>query len=211
MGETLVASLALGVALAGAPGPVQAVLLGESIAGGTARGFRAMAGANLTWLALMLLLALGLSIATPRGVVLRALQISGGALLLWLAVDGFRSDEVGEPRRTGRRTGTTTSRRTLPPVVRGALAVLLNPGAWLFLGAVASPLFARASRIGGTGNAVLASLVLAAGVSMGDGAVVLFGGLGVRRAGDRVRRWVRRGLATVLAGVGVYLVVQGVR
>lgn len=203
MGETLVASLALGVALAGAPGPVQAVLLGEAIAGGTGRGFRAMAGANLTWLVLMLLLALGVSVATPRGVVLRALQLSGGALLLWLAVDGFRSDEVGEPRATGRRT--------LPPALRGALAVLLNPGAWLFLGAVASPLFARASRIGGTGNAVLASLALGVGVSMGDGAVVLFGGLGVRRATDRVRRWVRRVLATVLAGVGVYLIVQGVR
>jgi hypothetical protein len=46
------------------------------------------------------------------------------------------------------------------------------------------------------------------GLAMGDVAVVLLGGLGLRRGGGRVGRWVRRALATVLAGLGVWLLVN---
>jgi threonine/homoserine/homoserine lactone efflux protein len=79
----------------------------------------------------------------------------------------------------------------------------------LFLGAVASPLFAAASETGGTASALLVAVALQLGLTAGDGAVVLLGGLGLRRAGDRVTRLVRRGLAIVLAGLGVWLVVRG--
>jgi threonine/homoserine/homoserine lactone efflux protein len=81
--------LGLGVALAGAPGPVQAVLLAEAVRGGLARGFRAMAGANLTFGVLLVALALGLSVAHLSTNVVRMLKIFGGVFLLWLAVDGF--------------------------------------------------------------------------------------------------------------------------
>jgi hypothetical protein len=47
------------------------------------------------------------------------------------------------------------------------------------------------------------------GLAVGDGTVVLLGGLGVRRAGERVKRWVRWILATVLAGLGMWLIVGG--
>jgi hypothetical protein len=56
---------------------------------------------------------------------------------------------------------------------------------------------------------VLVAVALVAGAAIGDGAVVLLGGLGVRRAGERVERWVRRVLAIVLAGLGVWLLVHG--
>jgi threonine/homoserine/homoserine lactone efflux protein len=193
--------LSLGIALASAPGPVQAVLLGEAVQGGIARGFRALAGANLTFGLLLVALALGLSVAPPTGVVLRTLKIAGGALLLWLALEGFRS--AGQP------VGGSARRRTLPPAVRGALAVLLNPGAWLFLGAVASPVFAEATHAGGTEASLLAAVALMVGLALGDGAVV-FLGIGVRRAGERVGVWVRRILAGVLAAFGVWLIVSGV-
>jgi threonine/homoserine/homoserine lactone efflux protein len=193
--------LSLGIALASAPGPVQAVLLGEAVRGGIARGFRALAGANLTFGLLLVALALGLSVAPPTGVVLRTLKIAGGALLLWLAVEGFRS--AGQP------VGGSGERRTLPPAVRGALAVLLNPGAWLFLGAVAAPVFAEATHTGGTEASLLAAVALMVGLALGDGAVV-FLGIGVRRAGDRVGVWVRRILAGVLAAFGVWLIISGV-
>jgi threonine/homoserine/homoserine lactone efflux protein len=195
----LVVGLSLGIALASAPGPVQAVLLGEAVRGGVARGLRALAGANLTFGFLLLVLALGLSLVPPSGVLLRILKVAGGLLLLWLAVEGFVSPTpTGEPTRTG-----------LPPAVRGALAVVLNPGAWLFLGAVASPLFAEATREGGTLSSVLAAGALVIGLAAGDGAVVLVG-IGVRRAGDRVALWVRRMLAVVLAGLGLWLLIDGV-
>jgi threonine/homoserine/homoserine lactone efflux protein len=205
MAETVppaVAGLGLGVALASAPGPVQAVLLAESIRGGVARGFRAMAGASVTFGLLLVALALGVSVAAPSGTVLQVLEIVGGVLLVVLAVDGFRARQGVDP--------ASAERRELPPVARGSLAVLLNPGAWLFLGTAASSLFAAATQEGGTDAALLAALALLVGLAAGDGAVVLLGGLGVRRAGERVALWVRRGLAVVLAALGVALIVRGV-
>lgn len=197
----VLAGLSLGLALAGAPGPVQAVLLSESVRGGIPRGLRALAGASVTFGLLLASLAFGLSLAAPSGAALRTLQVVGGAFLLWLAIEGFRvGDEVGRP---------PPQRRALPPAARGSFAVLLNPGAWLFLGAVASPLLAAASRAGGTGNALLVAAALVVGLGIGDVGVVLLGGLGVRRAGEGLARWIRRALAIVLAGVGVWLVVIG--
>jgi threonine/homoserine/homoserine lactone efflux protein len=196
------AGLGLGIALASAPGPVQAVLLSESIRGGVARGFRAMAGASVTFGVLLVALALGVSVAAPSGALLRILEIAGGALLVVLAVDGFKA----RPRLEQ----ANGERRELPPVARGSLAVLLNPGAWLFLGTAGSSLFAAAIQEGGTDAALLAALALVIGLAAGDGAVVLIGGLGVRRAGERVGLWVRRGLAVVLAALGVALIVRGV-
>jgi threonine/homoserine/homoserine lactone efflux protein len=200
--EPVLAGLGLGLALASAPGPVQAVLLAEAVAGGVGRGFRAMAGASATFGFLLVAAAIGISVAAPDGLVLRILQVGGGVLLLWLAADAFRSGgRVGEPE---------APRRSLPVPARGALAVLVNPGAWLFLGAVASPLFASATQVGGTGIALFAAAALVVGLAIGDGAVVLIGGIGVRRAGERVGLWVRRALALLLAALGVWLLVTGV-
>ncbi|HYY80598.1 MAG TPA: LysE family transporter [Actinomycetes bacterium] len=197
----VMAGLGLGIALAGAPGPVQAVLLSEAVSGGVPRGLRAFAGTKVAFGLLLVCLALGLSLAPPSGAALRVLKVAGGGLLLWLAADGFRSGPAIE--------GAAPGRRSLPPAARGALAVLLNSGAWLFLAVVASPLLASASQQGGRGRALLLALALVAGTSIGDGAVVLLGGLGVRRAGDRVARLVRRALAAVLACLGAWLIVNG--
>jgi threonine/homoserine/homoserine lactone efflux protein len=197
----VVTALGVGLALAGAPGPVQAVLLGESIRGGVRRGFRALAGAHVTFGALLASLALGLSVATPRGTALRMLKVAGGAFLLWLAVDALRTRGASsEPAGT----------RRLPAGARGALAILLNPGGWLFLAAVAAPLLATATERGGSGSAVLAAAALVAGAAAGDAAVVILGGLGLSRAGDRVLRLVTTVLALVLAALGVSLVASGV-
>jgi len=196
------AGLALGVAVASAPGPVQAVLLTEALRGGTARGFRALAGAHVTFGLLLVCLALGLSVTPPSGPALRVLKVAGGALLLWLAAEAFRS---------GHEVDRAPARwRALPPAARGSLAVLLNSGAWLFLGAVASPLFATATQLGGTGGALFVAVALMTGAAVGDGAVVLLGGIGLRRAGARVGWWVRRSLAALLAALGVWLLVSGV-
>jgi threonine/homoserine/homoserine lactone efflux protein len=199
--SSVMAGLGIGVALAGAPGPVQAVLLGESVRGGLARGFRALAGVHATFGALLACLVFGLSVAPPSGVTLRALKVVGGAVLLWLAWEGFRS---------GHRIDPAAARRpSLPPVVRGVLAIVLNPGGWLFLAAIASPLLAAAARQGGTGTALLAAAAMVGGAAAGDLAFVLLGGVGVRRAGERAARWVGRTLAVVLAGLGVWLLVSG--
>jgi threonine/homoserine/homoserine lactone efflux protein len=195
------AAFGIGLALAGAPGPVQAVLMTEAVRGGPLRGFRAMAGANLTFGTLLVGLALGLSLVPPSGPALRILKVAGGVLLLWLAVDGLRSRADA--------SSTRTERRSLSPAARGALAVLLNPGAWVFLGTVASSLLSGPGGAGGTASSVLVAVALMIGLAIGDGTVVLLGGIGVRRAGEWAGRWVQRILASLLAGLGVWLVVNG--
>ena len=194
----MVAGLGLGVALAGAPGPVQAMLLAESLRGGTGRGLRALAGANLSFGILLIALALGLSVSVPAEPALRVLKIVGGVFLVWLGYDGFRAreDTIGRGDR----------RRRLPLAARGALAVVLNPAVWLFLATAASSLFAAATQQGGRGAALTAALALIAGLAAGDAAVVVAGGTGLRRAGPNVARLMRRALALVLAVFGLWLI-----
>ena len=204
-GETtagLVAGLGIGVALAGAPGPVQAVILSESARGGVRHGLGAVAGASLSFGTLLVGLALGLSALAVTGPALRVLQVIGGAFLVWLAVDGLRSGPSAD--------GSEPRRLSLPPAARGSLAVLLNPGAWLFLGAVASPLIGASAQAGGTPAAVVAALALMAGAAAGDAALALIAGLGLRRAGSRTGAIVRRTLAAVLAVLGAWLILMGV-
>lgn len=201
-GSPVLAALGIGIALASAPGPVQAVLLTEAVRGGVTRGLRALAGSSFTFGSLLLVLALGLSVARPSGAVLRILKVAGGSLLLWLAVDGLRS-RYDVDRTSSERGG-------LHPTARGALAIVLNPGAWLFLAAVAPPLFLSATHESGRASAVLAALALTIGAAIGDFGVVLLGGLGLRRTGKRAILWTQRVLATLLAGLGVWLIVQGV-
>ena len=199
--DPVLAGLGVGLALAGSPGPVQAILLVESLRGGASRGFKAQAGANLTFAVLLIALALGITEVAPGAVLLRILKIAGGAFLIWLALDGFRSRN--QPARD------PSADKRLPPAVRGMLAVVLNPGTYLFLATAASSVLSSASGKGGRSAAVLAALALVVGVAIGDGATVLLGGLGVRRAGQRVIMWVRSGLALLLGVLGVLLVVSG--
>jgi threonine/homoserine/homoserine lactone efflux protein len=200
-GSQALTALAIGVALAGAPGPVQAVLLAEAVKGGVPRGLRALAGVHATFGILLLGLALGISVVAPKGVMLRILELAGGALLLWLAFDGFRSrDEEGD---------APNAARALAPEIRGSLSILLNPGGWLFLAAVASPLVATATTGGGKLGAVLVALALVAGAALGDVGVVLLGGLALGRRRSPALRIVRTALALILAAFGVLLLIGG--
>src|ERR1051326_8412193 len=200
--RTAAGALGIGVALAGAPGPVQAVLLSEAVRGGARRGFRALAGVHVTFLALLVVIALGVSLAPPSGAVLRVLRVVGGLVLVGLAVDGVRG---------GDKAPGLERRSRVTPAVRGSLAILLNPGGWLFLAAVASPLLTTASRGEGTGGALVAAMALVAGAAAGDAALVVFGGAGLRRAGTGPVVWIRRCLAAALAVAGFALIVRGVR
>ena len=198
---SILAALGIGIALASAPGPVQAVILAEAARGGPGRALRVVAGAAVTFGTLLVALALGLSIVALGGLALQVLQVLGGALLVWLAYDGLRA--------AGRRA-STAERRGLPVMARGSLAVLLNPGAWLFLGAVAAPLVGAAAREGGTGASILTALALEAGTATGDLALALVAGIGLRRAGSRMVTWVQRGLALLLGCLGLWLIASGV-
>lgn len=198
----VLAAFGLGIGLASAPGPVQAVLLAESVRDGMAHGVRALAGAHLTFVVLLVGLTLGLSVAAPSGLPLRILEVAGGVFLVGLALDGLLS---------GHRPRVLADRRPrLPAAARGSVAILLNPGGWIFLAAVASPLLAAAARLGGSAGSLAAALALSAGAATGDAGLVVFGGAGLRRADERLRLWILRVLVALLAGLGAALVVHGV-
>jgi threonine/homoserine/homoserine lactone efflux protein len=165
------------------------------------RGLWAMIGANGTFGILLLLLALGLPLLSPTGVALRVLQVAGGAFLIYLAADTFRA--------TGRASTAGGPGRSLPPASRGVVAVILNPGAWIFLATTATALVADATRDGGRALAVLTSGALLAGVMVADGAVVAVGAGGRRGLRGRAWNWLVRTLSLALAALGIWLVARG--
>jgi threonine/homoserine/homoserine lactone efflux protein len=195
------AAFGLGVALGASPGPVQLLLFSEASRGGVRRGLLAMAGANLTFGLYMLLLAAGLSSLEPSETFLRVVQVIGGGFLVFLAVDALRENR--------RHEVVDASRPRVHPSVRGIVAVLLNPGVYVFLATTGTAVVASAVEEGGRGLAVVTVLALLVGVSLMDSAMVLLGA-GAHKVGERTLRTLGDILALALGALGVWLVVAGV-
>ncbi|MFB3737553.1 MAG: LysE family transporter [Candidatus Velamenicoccus archaeovorus] len=194
-------ALGLGIALGASPGPVQLLLFSEASRGGVGRGLRAMAGANATFGVMLLLLAAGLSSLEPGQTFLRVVRVVGGAFLVWLAIDAVR-----ESRRP---VATQGAGGGLHPSARGVVAVLLNPGVYVFLATTGAAVAADAASAGGRGLALLTVLALLAGVSIMDTGMVLLGS-GAHRVSERALRILGDVLAAGLAALGLWLVWQGV-
>ena len=195
------AAFGLGIALGASPGPVQLLLFSEASRGGAGRGLRAMAGANATFGAMMLVLAAGLSSLQPGETFLRVVKVIGGAFLVFLAVDAIR-----ESRRPQVVDGP---RGGLHPSVRGIVAVLLNPGVYLFLATTGTAVVASAVDEDGRGLAVVTVIALLLGVSMMDSAMVVLGA-GAHRVSDRFLRALGDVLAIAMGALGVWLIVRGI-
>ena len=195
------AAFGLGVALGASPGPVQLLLFSEASRGGAGRGLRAMAGANATFGAMMLLLAAGLSSLEPGETFLRVVKVIGGAFLVFLAFDATR-----ESRRPHEVEET---RKGLHPAVRGIVAVVLNPGVYVFLATTGTAVVASAVDQGGRGLAVVTVVALLLGVSLMDSAMVLLGA-GAHRVSDRFLRILSDVLAVAMGALGVWLMVRGI-
>ena len=192
----------LGVALGTSPGPVQVLLIAEAARGGAARGFRAMVGANATFGVFLLALALGVAALEPSPDALRAIRIIGGAVLVAIAISAFRE------RRRGLVADPAVETRR--PFLRGAVAVLLNPGLYLFLATTGAAVVAEGARQGGRGLALVVGLALLAGVVTTDGLTVLLGA-GSRRLPPRALEVFLDVAAIALAAFGAALVAAGVR
>lgn len=195
------AAFGLGVALGASPGPVQLLLFSEASRGGAGRGLRAMAGANATFGAMMLLLAAGLSSLEPGETFLRVVKVIGGAFLVFLAFDATR-----ESRRPHEVEET---RKGLHPAVRGIVAVVLNPGVYVFLATTGTAVVASAVDQGGRGLAVATVVALLLGVSLMDTTMVLLGA-GAHRVSDRFLRILSDVLAVAMGALGVWLMLRGI-
>jgi threonine/homoserine/homoserine lactone efflux protein len=199
----LATAFGFGAALGAAPGPVQVLLLGETTRGGARRGFQAMAGANGTFGLLLFALAAGLSFAEPTGTTLQVIQIAGGLVLLFIAASSLVESIRGS-------SGEEPTPPRLPPFVRGVLAVLINPGALIFLATSASALIASAADENGRAFGFLTAAAMLLGVMVVDASMVLLAATGTRLLTPRGTLILGVVLSAGLAAIGVWLLVQGV-
>jgi threonine/homoserine/homoserine lactone efflux protein len=195
------AAFGLGIALGASPGPVQILVFSEAARGGATRGLRAMAGANATFCFMLVLLAAGVSSIEPGQTFLSVVRVIGGGFLVFLAIDALRENR--------RRRRVKAAPGGLHPAVRGILAVLLNPGAYVFLATTGTAVVADAAQDGGRGLAFLTVATLLAGVSLMDSSMVLLG-TGAHRVRERALRIMSDVLALALGALGLWLIVQGV-
>jgi threonine/homoserine/homoserine lactone efflux protein len=180
---------------------VQILVFSEAARGGATRGLRAMAGANATFCFMLVLLAAGVSSIEPGQTFLSVVRVIGGGFLVFLAIDALRENR--------RRRRVKAAPGGLHPAVRGILAVLLNPGAYVFLATTRTAVVADAAQDGGRGLAFLTVATLLAGVSLMDSSMVLLG-TGAHRVRERALRIMSDVLALALGALGLWLIVQGV-
>jgi threonine/homoserine/homoserine lactone efflux protein len=195
------AAFGLGIALGTSPGPVQLLLFSEASRGGAGRGLRAMAGANGTFGTMLLVLALGVSSLRPGAGFVRVIQVIGGSFLLFLAVDALRESHT--------RDATEGKRSEPHPTIRGAIAVVGNPGVYVFLATTGTAVLADATDAGGRSIALLTALALLAGVSVMDSGMVVLGA-SARRVSRRSLRILGDGLAVGFGVIGAWLVIRGI-
>jgi threonine/homoserine/homoserine lactone efflux protein len=205
-GSHIGTAFALGFALGAAPGPVQVLILSETAKRGFTGGLRVMLGANGTLLAVVLLLALGLSSRAPGPELLGAMRLAGGGFLVYVAISELRS--LRRPTDEAKEAGRG---RSLGPTAKGVTAVIVNPAAWIFFATTASAVLADATTSAGRSAAILAALAMGVGVSASDILVTSLGSGGRALLGEEAMTAIRAGLSVVLAALGVWLILQGVR
>ena len=198
------AAFAFGFALGAAPGPVQLLILTQTARHGLRGGLLVMLGANLTLLAILVGLAVGLSAAEPSATALRVLRIAGGIVLVGIAANELRTLDSRDDR-----TVETPDRRWGPTVI-GIVAVLLNPGAWLFFATTASSVLATVAARDDRTAAMVTAVLIAVGVSTSDLLFSVLGSGGRRLLGDTWLVRIRGLLAVALAALGLLFVWQGV-
>jgi threonine/homoserine/homoserine lactone efflux protein len=127
----------LGFSAAAQPGPFQAYLLAQSAREGPLRALP-LALVPLVSDPPVIAAVLALLAQVPPG-LLRALQIGGGAFVLWLGASGLRAALRPAAADAGARE---------PPrgFWRAVLVNLTNPNAWIFWSLVGGPILAEAWR-----------------------------------------------------------------
>jgi threonine/homoserine/homoserine lactone efflux protein len=189
--------LALGFGAAATPGPFQAYLLAQSLRNGAGRTL-SVALVPLASDPPVIAVVLAVLAQVPAG-LLRALQIFGGAVVLWLGVGAVRAARSARP-----------SEERAPPrgFLRAAVLNFTNPNAWIFWSLVGGPILAEAWRAApGRGLAFLAGFYLL--LVGGNLLLVLVAGQAAR-LGAGFTRGLGFASGIVLAGIGILQVGRGI-
>jgi threonine/homoserine/homoserine lactone efflux protein len=188
---------ALGFSAAAQPGPFQAFLLAQSARNGAARTMP-VALVPLVSDPPVIAVVLAVLAQVPAG-LLRALQIAGGGVVLWLAASTLRAlrappaaDAAGHAPRG---------------FLRATLVNFTNPNAWLFWSLVGGPVLAAAWR-----DRPARALLFLAGfyvfLTAGNVALVAVAGA-ARRLGPVFGRGLGLLSAAALLGFGAFQVWRG--
>jgi threonine/homoserine/homoserine lactone efflux protein len=134
----------------------------------------------------------------PPG-LLRALQIGGGLVVLWLGIGALRAAAAAAPPVAA-----------VPPrgFLRAAILNLTNPNAWIFWSLVGGPIVAEAWR-----GAPARALAFLAGFYLflvGGNVVLVLAAGQAGRLGPRLTRGLGLASGLVLAGFGLLQVTRGI-
>lgn len=197
----LLRGLVLGLPAAAQPGPFQAYLLSQTMKIGWRRTLLAALAPLLSDGPIIILVVLVLT--QLPGWFLRAVQIIGGAFILYLAWRAWKTFREGQ--FTAPQAEDETVRQSL---LEAAVMNLLNPNPYIFWGLAAGPILVQAWRDAPALG--LSFLIGFYGALLGGFAlqIVVFGT--ARRLGPRVSRALTAISAIALLLFGVYQLWQGV-
>jgi threonine/homoserine/homoserine lactone efflux protein len=197
----LIQGVSLGITAAASPGPFQAFLISESLAGGWRRSARIAFAPLITDVPIVLLVLLVLG--QLPAVAIRALYVAGGLFVLYLAWGSWRQWRAGARLEM---PGTTSADGG--GLRKGVVMNFLSPGPYTFWALVNGPILLSALRESVWHGA---TFVLAFyGVFIG-GLLALAGLFDqARRLGPRVVRGLQLASTMILVVFGGWLVVQGV-
>lgn len=138
MWEFFASGIVLGFAAGLAPGPLLALVIGETLSKGTAAGIRVAMAPLISDLPIVLATLLALKHYADLGSVLTVISLAGAVFLLFMSYGYWRaSGELTESRRCIQR-----------PLLQGVIANLLNPHPYLFWLTVGGSLLGQALAFG---------------------------------------------------------------
>ncbi len=196
----LVQGATLGFAVAVAPGPLQAYLMAHAHRHGTRHTLPLVIAPVLSDVPIIALVLLALT-QLPEW-LLRALQIGGGVVLLYLAWETFETF-----RRHVHQPEPPTVSQTGQSILKAAVMNALSPGPYLFWGTIAGPLFLR----GWSQDPFLGWLfLLAFGLALMAGLVIyIVASSSTRHLSPQAGRWVNGAIVLILISFGVYQIWAG--
>ncbi len=132
--STLGSGMVLGLSAGLSPGPLQTLVLAQSMRHGTREGLKVAVAPLFTDLPIILVCVLLLKHLSQFGPVLGAVSLAGTLFVLWLAWESFsvRGMQMAHPDADPRS------------LRRGVLANFLNPNVYLFWLTVGSPVILQA-------------------------------------------------------------------
>lgn len=190
----------LGFSVAIAPGPLQAYLMSHAHRYGARRTLPLIIAPVLSDVPIIALVLLALT-QLPEW-LLRALQIGGGMVLLYLAWETFDTF-----RRHVHQPEPPTASQTGQSIIKAALMNAISPGPYVFWGTIAGPLFLRGLSL----DPALGWLFLAAfGLALVAGLVVyILASSSTRHLSPQAAPLVNGAIVLVLIGFGVYQIWAG--